>query len=108
MARPLTPFAEWPPHVRTIFEAVGRVMTTPRLYPETLELLPPDAGEILPGHEVHVVHISGKQLGGRKGLYEITVVGHLYEGRWRFSSGELEKLANEAWTAAKGLGRALQ
>jgi hypothetical protein len=101
MARPLTPFADWPPHVRAIFEALGRAMTSQRLYPETLKRLSAEIGAILPDHGVRIDHVSGKQLDQRKGHYEILVTGRIYEGRWRFSSGELEKLANQS-RAIKG------
>jgi hypothetical protein len=101
MARPLIPFAEWPAHVRAILEAVGRVMTTPRLYPEQLAQLSGTHGAILPDHDVRITHLPGRTMSTRKGLYQIVVAGPLYAGQWRFSSGELEKLATDARAAGK-------
>jgi hypothetical protein len=86
----------WPLHVQVILAAIGRAMGEQRLRPEHLLLLPGDLGSILPGHRVTVRHVSGKELGRRKGHYVVVVGGPVYAGNWRFLSGKLEKLARAA------------
>jgi hypothetical protein len=91
--------AWWPPHVQAILAAIGQAMGDKRLYPETLKSIPSAFGSILSGHQVIIEHISGKELGHRKGRYRITVEGPVFAGGWGFRSGDLEKLAR---AAAKG------
>jgi hypothetical protein len=91
--------AWWPPHVQAILVAIGQAMGDKRLYPKTLKSIPSAFGSILSGHQVIIEHISGKELGHRKGRYRITVEGPVFAGGWGFRSGDLEKLAR---AAAKG------
>jgi hypothetical protein len=50
----------------------------------------------LSDHQVVIEHISGKELGSRKGRYRITVEGPIFGGQWGFQSGQLEKLSRAA------------
>ncbi|HEY7297138.1 MAG TPA: hypothetical protein VH684_04300 [Xanthobacteraceae bacterium] len=86
----------WPLHVQVIVAAIGAATGEQRLRPEHLRLLPSGFGRILPGHEVTFRHVSGKELGTRKGHYLVLVDGPVYAGSWRFQSGKLEKLARAA------------
>ncbi len=87
---------QWPDHVVSVFAAVAAVMRSNRLYPEDLARLPSGMGSIVPGHSVLVEHVPGRTLGSRKGRYQITINGPRLNGRWTFSSGELEWLALHA------------
>jgi hypothetical protein len=86
----------WPPHVQITFAAIGRAMDGKRLYPHTLRSIPNAFGSILPGHQVTISHVSGTELGRRKGYYAILVEGPAFGGRWMFFSGRLERLAKAA------------
>jgi len=86
----------WPNHGQKMFAAIGKAMEGKRLVPETLKNLPDGFGTILPSNQFTVRHVSGKEVGHRKGHYIINVDGPL-AGQWKFFSGELEKLARAAW-----------
>jgi hypothetical protein len=87
----------WPEHLRHVFVVIGAAMKSARLYPEDLVTIPQDIGAILPDHAVMVTHAPGRELKGRKGRYVITITGPRFGGRWTFSSGELERLASDAF-----------
>ena len=72
--------------MREIFAAIGAVMGDKQLRPDMLESIrctDPD---------FTVSHVSGAELGTRKGMYYIACKG----GSWQFTSGELQKLARKA------------
>jgi hypothetical protein len=86
----------WPSHVQRAFANPGQVLGSPQLNPLVLDRV---SREGLPGHQIIFSHVSGQELGTRKGFYLLEISGPLYAGKWRFSSGQLEKLARDA---AKG------
>jgi hypothetical protein len=87
----------WPPHVQTIFAAIGRALGERRLTPETLEAIPKEFGAILPAHLVAIFHVPARDLGRRrKGQYRVRVDGPIFGGGWHFSSGKLERLSRLA------------
>jgi hypothetical protein len=94
----------WPPHVRAIFAAIGKAMGDKRLHPDTLKSISRASGSILSGHQVIVEHVPGKDIGRRKGRYQITVEGPAFGGRWHFWSGKLEKLSRAAANKNKTSG----
>jgi len=89
-------FQWWPDHVQATFTVIGRAMGGKRLSPETLHSVPSTFGSVLPGHQVAISHVSGKELGRRKGHYRLLVDGPAFAGRWKFSSGKLERLSRSA------------
>jgi hypothetical protein len=93
-------FGRWPQHVQAIFIAVGRAMNEKRLYPKTVQLVPNGPNAILPGHRVFIRHVSGKELGRRKGYYIVTVDGPIFGGKWSFQPGKLERLSRSAASAS--------
>lgn len=90
----VVPWSKTP--VYPVLHAIGLAMKGKRLNPRTLEDLPVGSGAIIPDHVADVIHVSGKQLNQRKGHYRITIDGPRLSGRWIFSSGDLEKAAQEA------------
>jgi hypothetical protein len=56
--------------------------------------------DIIPDHTTSIRHVSGKELGRRKGLYQIIITGPGLSGTWNFFSGELEDLALAAFNSA--------
>ncbi len=97
-------FQWWPAHVQTVFTAIGQAMGEKRLNPQTLRSVPSAVGGILPGHQVTIRHVSGKELGRRKGHYLLIIDGPIFAGSWRFFSGNLETLSRSAAKAVKGRG----
>ena len=83
----------WPNDVRRVFAAIGDAMAGRRLMPEMLSLIPNTHSSLIPGHSVTVSHVTGKALGKKRGHYIITITGQRVDGRWRFKSGQLERLA---------------
>lgn len=81
--------------MQKMFLAIGKAMDGKRLHPDVLKRLPQGFGSILPENQVTVRHVSGKELGRRKGHYIITVDGP-QGGKWMFHSGDLEKLSRAA------------
>jgi hypothetical protein len=76
----------WPTQLQEIFAAIGRAMAGKRLTPATLQLVK------LPDEQFKISHVSGAELGQKKGRYQISMVG----GCWTFQSGALEKLSSAA------------
>jgi hypothetical protein len=86
-------FEDWPDYVQQVFLAVGKAMASRQLHPEDLDAIPTEVGTVVPGHLVRVVHVSGAQLGKRKGRYKFTIEGPRISGAWAFQSGELQRLS---------------
>jgi hypothetical protein len=87
----------WPSHVRRAFANLGRALGSAQLNPVILARV---SSEGLPGHQIRFGHLSGKVLGGRKGMYTLEITGPAYAGKWSFPSGLLEKLARDAACSA--------
>ncbi len=83
----------WPRHLHPVFVAISRVMAGRRLAPDMLSELPASAGSILPDHRVTVSHVSATEARWKRGHYLVNIVGPAIDGRWRFRSGQLERLA---------------
>jgi hypothetical protein len=81
----------WPTQLQAVFAAIGAAMGGKRLTPETLQSVQ------LPDNRFSVGHVSGNEIGRRKGYYLITIKG----GQWKFTSGRLERLCR---SAARGQG----
>jgi len=67
-----------------------------RLVPQMLDAVLQDFGAILPNHKVTISHVSGSEIGRRRGRYSVTIDGPRFTGRWTFASGELECVSREA------------
>jgi hypothetical protein len=76
----------WPRQLREIFAAIGGVMAGKRLRPEMLNDVR------LPDSQFTISHVSGKEIGQRKGYYLIAMKG----GQWTLQSGMLERLSRSA------------
>ena len=83
----------WPEYVRLVFAAIGEVMSSKRLAPEMLSLIPIDRGSVVPDHVVTISHVTGKEARRRRGYFVVTITEPQINGRWRFWSGQLETLA---------------
>jgi hypothetical protein len=83
----------WPSHVRRAFANLGQVLGPGQLNPAVLEQV---SREGLPNHQIIFGHVSGKELGTRKGMYTLKINGPIFAGEWRFPSGFLERLARAA------------
>lgn len=83
----------WPSHVQKALANLGQALGPTRLVPAVLARV---SSEGLPGHQIRFGHLSGKELGQRKGIYTLEITGPVYAGRWSFPSGTLQKLAREA------------
>lgn len=90
--------ASWPADLDAVFKALGKAMGEGRLRPEVLGLLPSGPGAIITGHTVLITHRSGRDLGQKRGRYQIDLTGDRWidGGRWLFWSGDLEKLARHS------------
>jgi hypothetical protein len=82
--------------LQSVFAAVGKAVGKKRLGPETLHSVATGHGCIVADHQVSISHVSGKEAGYKRGHYVIFVAGPRVDGRWRFGSGELEKLSKAA------------
>lgn len=71
-------------------------MTAPQLNPSVLKLLPERMPAFREGHYVTVRHVAGHDQNRRRGHYEFAMEGPSYQGKWLFSSGELQALAKAA------------
>jgi hypothetical protein len=76
----------WPKQLQEVFAAIGIAMAGKRLRPEMLSNVP------LSSDRAVISHVSGKEIGQRKGYYVIEID----RGRWKFMSGQLERLARAA------------
>ncbi|HZC96978.1 MAG TPA: hypothetical protein VE267_12765 [Bradyrhizobium sp.] len=83
----------WPSHVRRAFANLGQILGPQQINPQILDRV---SSEGLPGHQIIFGHLSGKELGARKGMYTLEITGPIYAGQWRFPSGLLENLARAA------------
>jgi hypothetical protein len=81
----------WPRQLREIFAAIGNVMADKRLRPEMLK------EARLPDSQFTVSHVSGSEIGQRKGYYLIATKG----GQWKLQSGMLERLSRSAAERAR-------
>jgi hypothetical protein len=94
-----TDVAYWPDHLHPIFAAIGAAMDGKRLHPDILGRT--ELRSAVPEHTVMVQHRKG-ETGPQDNHYLIGVTGPRIMGQWPFRSGELEKLAREAY--ARGIG----
>jgi len=88
----------WPIDLIRVFAAIGRAMGDQQLRPEMVDTLPNWNGAIIEDHMVKITHISGRDIGQKRGRYIIEIQGvrWLDGGRWTFASGELETLSRAA------------
>lgn len=93
----------WPVDLIKVFAALGNAMGEHQLRPEILERLSGQDGTIVESHTVKIAHVSGVEIGQRRGCYIIELQGVRWVdgGRWTFVSGDLEKLSRAASSSSE-------